>query len=63
MKAKIEDIPIKNRGIEVTSENDDEKQHLKNLWSFGAGLLVFSRNDDGSVTLTIGRGAWEERSP
>lgn len=54
MKAEIEDIPFKNRGIEVTSENDEEKQHLENLWTRRPGALVLFRHDDGNITLTIG---------
>ncbi len=54
MKVEIEDIPFENRGIEVTSETEDEKAHLESLWSRSATAVMFTRNDDGSVTLTIG---------
>lgn len=53
MKVEIEDIPFENRGIEVTSETEDEKAHLESLWSRSAAAVMFTRND-GSVTLTIG---------
>jgi len=54
MKAKIEQLPSVNRGIEVTSETDEEKQHLENLWTRRAAAVVLSRNDGGSVTITFG---------
>lgn len=54
MKAEIEDIPFENRGINITSENDEEKKHLENLWNRSAAAAMFTRNDNGSVTLTIG---------
>jgi len=61
MKAEIEDIPttilklpFENRGIEVTSETEEEKQHLERMWESSAGAVMFTRNDNGSVTLTIG---------
>lgn len=61
MKAEIENIPSENRGIEVTSENEEERQHLESLWSRHSAVLVLTRNrGDGSVTLTIGPVAQEE---
>ncbi|GAI54294.1 unnamed protein product [marine sediment metagenome] len=54
MKAEIEDIPFESRGIEVTSESEEERQHLETMWSRSAAAVVFTRNNDGSVTLTIG---------
>ena len=54
MKAEIEQIPFKNRGIEVTSETPEERQHLEELWFRKAAVVMFTRNDNTSVTLTIG---------
>ena len=54
MKAEIEDIPFENRGIEVTSETEEEKQHLESLWARSAAAVMLTRNDNGTVTLTIG---------
>ncbi|MBA7620571.1 hypothetical protein ES703_27923 [subsurface metagenome] len=54
MKAEIERIPFKNRGIEVTSETPEECQHLEQLWNRKAAAVVLTRNEDSSVTLTIG---------
>ncbi len=54
VKVAIEDIPFENRGIEVTSETEDEKAHLETMWSRSAAAVMLARNDDGSVTLTIG---------
>ncbi len=54
MKAEIEQIPFNNRGIDVTSETPEECQHLEELWNRKAAAVVLTRNDDTSVTLTIG---------
>lgn len=61
MKAEIEDIPkevcrlpYENRGIVVTSESEGERQFLETMWSRSAAAVVFTRNNNGSVTLTIG---------
>lgn len=54
MKAEIEGIPFESRGIEVTSESEEERQHLETMWSRSAAAVVFTRNNDGSATLTIG---------
>ncbi len=53
MKAEIEALPVENRGIDITSETEEEKQHLESLWARSAAAGVLSRNDNGSVTLTI----------
>lgn len=54
MKAEIEEIPFKNRGIEVTSETEGEKQHLEDLWASSAAAVMLTRNNDGNVTITFG---------
>jgi len=54
MKAETENIPFENRGIEVTSETEEEKQHLESLWSRSAAAVMLTRNDNGTVTLTFG---------
>lgn len=54
MKAEIERIPFKNRGIDVTSETPEERQHLEQLFNRNVAAVVLTRNDDSSVTLTIG---------
>ncbi|GAH60929.1 unnamed protein product [marine sediment metagenome] len=53
MKAEIEDIPSE-KGIEVTSETEEEKQQLERMWSRSAAAVMLTRNENGSVTLTIG---------
>jgi len=53
VKAEIEDIPFENRGIEVTSESEEERIFLETMWSRSATAAMLTRNDDGSVTLTI----------
>ena len=59
MKAEIEQIPSKNRGIAVTSETPEERQHLEDLWTRKAAAVMFTRNEDTSVTLTVGPSAEE----
>ncbi len=59
MKAEIEQIPVTNRGIAVTSETPEERQYLEDLWTRAPAALVFTRNDDTSVTLTVGPSAEE----
>jgi len=54
VKAEIENVDTQNRGVDVTSESDDERIFLETMWSRSAGAVMLSRNNDGSVTLTIG---------
>ncbi|GAH70244.1 unnamed protein product [marine sediment metagenome] len=60
MKAEIEQIipfeisSLINRGIDVTSETEEEKQQLERMWSRSAAAVMLTRNENGSVTLTIG---------
>jgi len=61
MKAEIEQIPFNNRGIDVTSETPEERQHLEELWNRKAAAVVLKRNDDTSVTLTIAPIAEEDK--
>lgn len=54
MKAEIEETPFKNRGIDVTSESEEEKQHLERLWARSVAAVCLTRDKDGSVTITFG---------
>ena len=54
MKAKIEDIPFENRGVEITSETDEERVFLESLWTKSPAAAMLTRNDNGSVTITFG---------
>ena len=54
MKAEIEDIPSENRGVEVTSESWEEKMNLEGLWARSPAAVMFTRNNDGSVTIVFG---------
>ncbi len=54
MKAKIEDIHTLNRGVDITSESEEERMLLQTIWCRSAGAVMYARNNDGSVTLTIG---------
>ena len=53
MKAKLEDIPVKARGVEIESETEEEKQMLTNIWNTHGGLVVLSRKEDGNVQLVV----------
>ena len=53
MKAKLEDIPVKARGVEIESETEEEKQMLENIWNTHGGLVVLSRKEDGNVQLVV----------
>lgn len=53
MKVEIEQIPFENRGIDVTSETAEEKEILERLWNQRAAAIVFTREDNGNVVLTI----------
>ena len=54
VKAEIENIDTLNRGIDVTSESKEERMLLETIWCRSAGAVMYARNSDGSVTLTIG---------
>lgn len=47
------ELPSGNQGIDVTSESAEERIFLEAMWSGSAGAVMFTRNKDGSVTLTI----------
>ena len=53
MKAKLETIPVKGRGVEIESETEEEKQVLENIWNNHGGLAVLARIEDGMVQLVV----------
>jgi len=53
MKAKLEDIPVKARGVEIESETEEEKRMLENIWNTHGGLAVLSRKEDGNIQLVV----------
>ena len=53
MKAKLETIPVKGRGVEIESETEEEKQVLENIWNTHGGLAVLTRMKDGNVQLVV----------
>ena len=53
MKAKLEEIPVKGRGVELESETKEEKQALEEIWNTHGGLAMLSRKDDGNVQLVV----------
>ena len=53
MKARLEDIPVKGRGVEIQSETEEEKQVIENIWNTHGGLAALTREDDGSIKLVV----------
>jgi len=53
MKAKLENIPVQNSGIEIESETEEEKAVLESIFNTHGGPAVLSRIDDGNVQLVI----------
>ncbi|MBA7677960.1 hypothetical protein ES703_86227 [subsurface metagenome] len=53
MKARIEDIPVKGRGVEIESETEEEKQVIEQIWNTHGGLAMLTRKDDGNVELVV----------
>ena len=43
MKVELESSVITNRGIEVTSETEEERQILMELWVSGGTVVSFTR--------------------
>lgn len=60
MKVQLEDPEIQHRGILVTSENEEEKQVLKNIWCQKGRPASFGRVGD-SVSITIAPTPEEEK--
>ncbi len=52
MKVRLEDKTVEHRGIIVTSETEEEKAVLTNLWTQLGRPAIFSR-DGTSVSITI----------
>lgn len=53
MKAKLETIPVKARGVEIESETDDERQILEDIWNTHGGLASMTRTNDGNIQLVV----------
>ena len=56
MKAKIEELPEEaktERGIVVSSENEEEAELLQTLMNTGASACVLARDDKSTVEITI----------
>lgn len=53
MKAKLEDIPLMAKGVEIESETEEEKKVLENIFNTRGGPVVLSRKDDGNVQLVV----------
>ena len=53
MKAKIENIPVQARGVEIESETEEEKQLLKNIWNTHGGLASMARTENGNIQLVV----------
>ena len=53
MKAKVETIPVKGRGVEIESETEEEKQILESIWNSHGGLAALARIEGGQVQLVV----------
>jgi len=53
LKAKLETIPVKGRGVEIESETEEEKQVLENIWNTHGGLAALARIEGGQVQLVV----------
>ena len=60
MKAQIEKGELEYPGIEVISENDEEKKLLETLWLDAAKVVMFSR-EDAALRLTFAPTRIEEK--
>lgn len=49
MKAKLETIPVKGRGVEIESETEEETQVLKNIWNTHGGPVMLTRKEDSNI--------------
>ena len=53
MKAKLETIPVKRRGVEIESETEEERQMLDNIWNTHGGLVSWARTENGNILLVV----------
>ena len=53
MKARLETIPVKGRGIEIETETEEEKQVLEQMWNNHGGLAMLTRTPDGNIQLVV----------
>ncbi|MDP2727033.1 MAG: hypothetical protein Q8P59_05780 [Dehalococcoidia bacterium] len=60
MKAELESKEIQSRGVSLTSETEEEKQVLTNLWNQNVRLAMFSSEKDGNVEIIIATGPERE---
>jgi len=60
MKVQLESDKLKDRrGIEVQSENDEEKEVLTNIWERKGRPVAFAREEDDSVSIVFAPSAEE----
>jgi len=53
MKAILESAALKNRGVFLTSETEEEKQVLENIWIQNGRPVEMARLGDGQFEITI----------
>lgn len=53
MKARLENLPVSNPGIVIESENDAERDTLRDIWVGRGGPAVLTRLADGNLLLTV----------
>ena len=53
MKAKLETIPVKGKGVEIESETEEERAVLENIFNNHGGPAMLTRKDHGMVQLVV----------
>jgi len=53
MKAILEPAMLKNRGVSLTSETEEEKQVLENIWNQNGRPVMLTRLGDGQVEICL----------
>lgn len=59
MKATLEGTSIQHRGVVLTSETEDEKKILRDLWCCKGRPAMFGKLPDGAIELVIAESAEE----
>jgi len=52
VKAKIEALQVRGRGVVIESETEEEKRILEQIWNTHGGLAVLTRHE-GVVQLVV----------
>ncbi len=53
MKAKLEETSVQHRGVVLTSETDEEREILRNIWAHKGRPVSVGKLDDGNIELVV----------